>query len=453
MRIFPAIISPFRRGLQTLSERRRTRHRAALSQGAVRDYSPGRAERGQRGIAIIAVSVAVVFLTTISFEFSTNTNVDYVAAGNARDNIRAHFLARSAMNLTHLMIRFQTDILDKNRKRLGDIQFADFAPMFMGLFGGSKGEVEGYSALLGAPGGDKLKGLGISAGEFTVHISTEDAKINVNCAHGNEQTRQTLKAKLEALIYFDAFNPVFENPDAEGWQRTRAEQVTAILDYIDRDGGKFGAGGSPEDYGYETLDDKYRAKNNYLDSVEEIKLIRGVDDQFWTLFGNQFTVYGGCTVNLAAVTDIKLLASIIYLSAKADNDPVVRDPEKLWALASVVAQAKNFGMSWDELKTFADFVRDPAGQLETLFNIPDNGNVPLPSLSQVDGVELDLKKLGQVAHVGSRRTYRVEATAFVGAKNRRFVKRMTGVWDTQTTNQNSRDPSYAKGAWVFWKED
>ena len=447
--------------LKTLRSRYRLRQLGNTQQQGQRGRVGRVIERGQRGIAIIAVSVAVVFLTTISFEFSTNTNVDFIAAANARNNVRAHFLARSAMNLTHLMMRFQTDILDKNRKQLGDIQFADFAPMFMGLFGGSGGEVEGYSALLGAADGEKLKGLGVSSGEFTVNITTDDSKINVNCANGNEQTRQTLKAKLEALIYFDAFNPVFENPDAEGWRRTRAEQVTSIIDYIDRDGAKFDAPGTPEDYGYQTLDDRYKPKNTYLDSVDEIKLARGVDDRFWTLFGNQFTVYGGCTVNLAAVSDVKLIASIIYLSAKDENDPVLRDSTKLWALAAVVAQAKNFGMAWDELKQFADFVRDPAGQLGELAGLDPEGNDPssaglgsaLSGLADLEGVELDQKKLGQVAHVGPRRTYRIEATAYIGSEKRRFVKRITGVWDTETTNQNPRDPSYAKGTWVFWKED
>ena len=410
----------------------------------------------ERGIAIIAVSVAIVMIATMSVEFGTNTNIDSIAAANARDNVRTHFLARSGMNLTHLMIRFQTDVLDKYRNQIGDVQFADFAPMFMAVFGGSPEEVEGYSALLGAAQGKTIKGLGVSSGEFSVNITTEDAKINVNCANGGEQTKKTLKATLDALLYFDAFDPLFDKPAGDGWTRKREEQVTAILDYIDRGNSRYGAPGTSEDYGYENQDDKYQAKNNYIDTVGELRQVRGIDDRFWTLFGSQFTAYGSCQVNLGAVRDVKLLAAIISLSAKNEDDPVARDPIKLWTLASVVAQARNLGMAWDDLKQFADFVKSPIDALGDILGAdPTAGGSPplLANLADIQGVELDQAKLEQIARVGPRQTYRVEVTAYIGPTARRFVKRITGVWNTKTTNQNPRDPAYAEGSWVFWKED
>src|SRR5438132_6770917 len=102
---------------------------------------------------------------------------------------------------------------------------------------------------------------------------------------------------------------------------------------------------SPEDYGYETLKDMYWPKNNQLDTIGELRLVRGVDDRFWTLFGNAFTVYGGCKTNLSAVTDPKVIASIIYL-ARADSEaqnPVLQSPDLLWTLALVVAKAHELG--------------------------------------------------------------------------------------------------------------
>ena len=46
-------------------------------------------------------------------------------------------------------------------------------------------------------------------------------------------------------------------------------------------------------------------------------LVRGVDDRFWTLFGDQFTVYGNCTVNIGAVDDPKLIAAIFFFTSSA----------------------------------------------------------------------------------------------------------------------------------------
>lgn len=418
----------------------------------------------EKGVAIIAVLAALAILGGAVAEFSTDTAVDGVSATNARDDMQTHFLARSGANLTQLIIKLQTDVVDKYREQLGDFQIADYAGMFMGAFGGGREEVDAMAEMLGGFKGDAIKGLGVAVGNFDVVITTDDGRINMNCANGTQQSQETLKAQLEALFYFEAFDPIFESEDAEGWRRDRATQASALIDYIDRDRAGFGQPGTQEEYGYETLDDRYRAKNNYIDTVSELKLVRGIDDRMWTLFGDQFTAYGECKVNLGAVQDPKLIASILFLSAKNADDPVVKDPIKLWALASYVIQARSLGIYFDDLQAFADFVKDPQGSVGTLFASEQAAGTapqqPPPATVNgvaVEGLELDATKLGQVARSGPRRIYRVEVVATVprgveGTGND-YVKRLVAVWDTKTQNQNSRDPSAAQGAWVYWREE
>lgn len=405
----------------------------------------------ERGVALLVAAVAVALTTVFTMEFSTNTNVDWAAANNERDDMRAQFLARSGMNLAELIIKVQTDVMDKYKQILGDIQLADFMPMFMGAFGGEREEVDAFAALLGV-GGSDLKGMGVEIGTFNVEITTDDNKINLNCANGGEQSRTNLKTKLEALMYFDAYNALFENADAEGWRRDRATQVAALIDYVDTDSSKFDTRGASEDYGYQSLTDRYKEKNNYLDTIGEIKLIRGVDDRFWTLFGDQFTVYGECKENLSAIEDPKLIAAIIFLSAQNENDPVLVDPTgtKLWLLAAQVAQARGYGIYFDTIQAFVDFVKDPNGAMLDLMSSSGSqagmtGTPPIP----VEGVELNPQKLGQIARAGTRRIYRVETTAAIDT----LEKTIVGVWDTQFQNQNPRNPANARGTWVFWRED
>jgi general secretion pathway protein K len=433
-----------------------------------------RGDKSERGIALIVVSMALVFLVATTVEFGTNTNVDAAAAANARDDVRAHFLARSGVNLSRLMIAIQTEILDSQqvRSRVGDIQLAEFAPLFVSAFGGSPEEVQAMSALLGGLQGEAIKGLGVSSGQFEITMTTEDGKININCGNTQNSAEQdVVAAQLRALMFFDAFNPIFERPDAEGWQRDRETQVAAFLDYVDRDRGRYGSPGTPEDYGYEGLRDKYEAKNNYLDSIGEIKQIRGVDDRFWTLFGGQLTIYGSCKINLAAANDPKLFAAIITLAAKDPNNPVLADSNKLWSLARLVIEARNLGLPFTELKAFADFVKDPAAALADVVGLdpssPDaaaaagalgaGGLVNL--IQQVEGVELDQAKLGTIAEVGPRRTYRVEVTSQVGGPRRRTIKTITAIWDTNVVQQNPRTVNGAvaagtnNGAWIYWQEN
>lgn len=418
-------------------------------------------DRRQEGVALVAVSCALAILGMAVAEFSTDSTVDAQAAANARDDIQTEFLVRSGANLAQMVIRVQTEVADKMRRDIGDFQFADYAPMFMGAFGGGREEVDSMAQLLGGFRGDAIKGLGVAVGTFDVQITTDDGKINVNCANGGQQTQESLEKQLEALWYFEGFNPIFENPDAEGWRRDRVTQAQAFMDYVDRGNAQFGQPGAMEDYGYENLTERYKPKNNYIDTVSELKLVRGVDDRFWSLFGDQFTVYGGCKVNIGAVDDPKLISAIISLAAKDPADPVVRDPAKLWALARAVIEARGFGVIFDDLKAFSDFVKNPGGAIGDLFKGVGSEQMTPPAgmdaLTRIEGVELDSTKLGRVAGSGPRRTYRIEVVASVprGAEGSglEYNKRLTAVWDTQSQNQNMRDQAYAKGSWVYWRTE
>ncbi len=417
----------------------------------------------QQGVALIAVSVTTAIVGVLVAEFSTNTNVDMAAAYNARANMKAHFLAKSGMNLSRLLIRLQTQVLDPQRRMIGDIQIGDYVGLFIGAFGGSKEEVDGLAAMIGGFSGDDIRGLGVPEGSFDVAISTDDKRINMNCAKGQQKTRERLKAQLDSLFYFEVYNDVFQNEDAEGWRRDRETQVAAFMDYIDPDRTKYDAPGAQEDYGYEGLRDKYESKNNYLDTIEELKLVRGVDDRFWTLFGDAFTIYGSCRINLSAVDNPQLIASVIYLSAKDKNDPYANDYGNLMMLSLLVLKAREFGFQFSDERSFAEFVKSPQDALGQVLGMGagavDQSSLPIdPGIMQmlqgVHGIELDVANdLTQIATVGPRRTYRVEATATYG----KLEKRIVGVWDTRAPNkQNTRRPGNLEdgsgGRWVFWKE-
>jgi general secretion pathway protein K len=250
----------------------------------------------------------------------------------------------------------------------------------------------------------------------------------------------------------NAYDRLFEERDGDGQYTDRPTFVKAILDYVDKDTAAYGANGQPEDYGYQGLPQAYRARDNYLDSVDELQLVRGMDDKRWELFGPAFTVYGGCKVNVGAVTDLNVIVALIVQAAKDPNDPVLRDPLKLWALAAAVAQARTYGMMFEDLNAFTEFVKDPQA---ALFGEQQEGgqtpqqNPALAGLPPLEGVELDAQKLQQVARAGGRRTYRVVASAHIG----KVEKKITALWDTDTTNQNMRDPKQNKGTWVYWREE
>ncbi len=428
---------------------------------------PRRAKRrSQRGIALITVLIAIAMTLVISNQFGTTTNIDMIAAANYRDQMRSQFLARSALNLSELVIRLQQRI-DNVKELRGMVQITDFADQVLLAFCGGEEEIQ---AAVGFSASD-AKGLGADIGTCGIYgqMTTEDDRININCANGNEATAATLKSALDALMFFPAYDPVFEEADAEGWRRDRALQVSSLIDYVDSNGQRVRERGTTEDYGYESLKDDYKPKNNYIDTVSELKLARGVDDRFWNLFGQAFTVYGGCKTNLSALSNSQLIAAILYLSAKNPNDPILQNPQKLFMLAGLVAKAKQFGMTFTSIDDFIDFVKDPAAQIGEVAAAGGTGGSAASAAVSAGvlpgekiGMELDKAKLGQMATAGPRRTYRVQAWGEIERKQKNadgtpvypaIRTTVNGVWDTKVVLQNVRKAPVPKGSWVYMRED
>ena len=441
-----------------------------LGRGRARPLSPRRRRR-RRGVALVTVMLAIAFTLVLSNQFGSSTNVDLIAGANYRDQMRAHFLARSAVNLSELVIRLQQR-LDNMRDTIGAVQITDFADQVLLAFCGSSEEV------MAAVGFDSTttKGLGADIGTCGIvgSITTEDDKINVNCANAAGALPETIRQTIYSLMYFPAYDPVFEEEDAEGYRRDREKQADAIMDYVDTNTyrGSNARGGAMEDYGYETLKDQYKAKNNYIDSVGELKLVRGIDDRFWSLFGSSFTAYGKCKINLSALSNSQLIAALLQASAKNQSDPLLQNPQKLFLLAGLVAKAKQFGMQFTKIDEFVDFVKDPVAQLGSLAgtntlegsaaNAAISAGIPGLAPGEKIGLELDKAKLSTVATTGPRITYRVQAWGEIERKQKSadgspvfppIRSTITGVWDTKVVLQNVRKPPQPKGAWVFMRED
>ncbi|HTL36753.1 MAG TPA: hypothetical protein VL326_26645, partial [Kofleriaceae bacterium] len=125
----------------------------------------------QRGVALIAVLIAIAITIVITGEFGNATTTDISAAANYRDQMRAHFLARSAQNLAELVIRIQSR-LDNIKELRGQVQITEWADQLVLPFCGGADEVRdmiGFSS-------SEVPGLGADIGTcgFNGPFTTED---------------------------------------------------------------------------------------------------------------------------------------------------------------------------------------------------------------------------------------------------------------------------------------
>src|SRR5205085_7685704 len=93
-----------------------------------------------RGIALILVLTTIAILAAVGVDFSYSSRVSLKLAENLRDETRAEYLAKSAVNLSRLLLHFQKQV-----DQLG----GQAASALSGIIGGGLG---------GTPGGTTTTG-------------------------------------------------------------------------------------------------------------------------------------------------------------------------------------------------------------------------------------------------------------------------------------------------------
>jgi general secretion pathway protein K len=268
-------------------------------------------------IAILAVLLA---------DMHQSTSTALAVAANQRDRLQAEYAARSGMNLTRLLVA--------NEPAIRQI----VTPIYQMLLGRPPPQLpiwamandvlapicrfEETQETAAAAGVDitGIRGLGDDPGTCEILALAENSKINVSdpLLRDGDEARRSISMQLFAMVGGyqspSPFDPLFERPDADGNTTTRLDVVSALIDWWDRDTERTtfdpGAGtvssAGPEDDVYSRYDDPYRVKNAPFDSMEELRLVRGIGDDFWATFvepdpddpsTRTITIYGSGSVN------------------------------------------------------------------------------------------------------------------------------------------------------------
>jgi hypothetical protein len=236
--------------------------------------------------------------------------------------------------------------------------------------------------------------------------------------------------------------------------------AAGIIDYVDTDTALFGGGGAAEDYRYTTQADPYQEKNHVIDSVDELRQVRGLgDDEVFETFAPSLTVYGACTPNLCAVPPGNwILAAAVILQSAKEPGPLLNDPLVLMqASTSALQTLQMFGCT--DLNLFAQGAANPLPLLAGggLTALPGATGAAAGQGAAVQGIELDPAKLAKAGYIGARRFYRIVVTGRSGYGGRdkfgkpiwRVQKTITAVWDQQAFSPSTG----RRGMFVYWKQE
>jgi general secretion pathway protein K len=433
-------------------------------------------------VALILVLTTVAILTAVGVDFSYSSRVSLKLAENMRDETRAYYLARSGINLSRLLLHFQKQV-DAMGGALGNtlqsllagkstttagstsatpvtgaapaaagtassslgIRLWDIIPIDSNIFTGFlSGELMGIGSLTAPPEEGQAThaaptekptvghAFGAFDGSFNTKIVDENSRINVNQLDGLGATAYNALIQMRAMMADPKYNFIFEEEDAQHDKVQRDDVILAMKDWADLDETgsaidptnrtqPFISGFSDENSSYDRYTPRYKAKNAHFDSLQELYMVRGVNDRFMEAFGDRLTVWPDINGKLNINTnDPQQMLTNILIAAFNPNDPVLRDPRLLATVLQEIQLRKMFsffGMSP------SDFV----------------------SILQSNGIrlrpEIDPKQNGNAANFFSSAsdTFRITATGHVG----RIDKVVTAVIRYDA----------ALGTLKYWKEE
>lgn len=294
----------------------------------------------ERGIALVLVLGAITVLTVFLTQLQEETSSELASALSERDALKAEYFARSAINLSRLLIASEPEVsksvapimmLLNPKGAPPQIPVWEFTDLVLGPFN----DAAGSQSFLSSIGGDATtaKNIGIAGGgRFELSIVDEDAKINLNLAAQNViADRERLAEQILGLMISPDDNELFDGRDADGQFTDRQTVCGALIDWADSEtsGNELqyncdphaqnASASGPEDNFYQTIGLPYRRKNAAYDSLDEARLVRGVSDDFWATFIDPepdnpkkrvMTVWGQGSVNINSANAQTILALV-----------------------------------------------------------------------------------------------------------------------------------------------
>jgi general secretion pathway protein K len=347
-----------------------------------------------RGVALILVLTTVAILTAIGVDFSYSSRVSLKLAENLRDETRAYYMARSAVNLSRLLLHFQkqvdqlggqltqglTTILNQGKapapappgqpaaapaSSLG-IRLWEIIPIDSNAFGAlMSGEITGLGKQpsetqpIPAKGAAIAHEFGSFDGSFNARIVDENSRINVQALDGFIASASATVIQLRAMMSDPKYDFIFDEEDANRDRVRRDDVILAMKDWIDIDETgsafdptnptRFANGFTDENSAYDRYEPRYKAKNGRFDSLDELYMVRGVNDRFMAAFGDRLTIWPDINTKLNINTnDPQQMLTNILAAVANPNDPALRDPRLLQTILQEIQLRKMFsffGMS------------------------------------------------------------------------------------------------------------
>ena len=239
---------------------------------------------GERGIVLVIVIIIIAVLMILVTDLIYFTQIDTEISTNTRDEIKARYIAKSGVHVA--------------AGTLKDRPLEELSTLTSALGGGQSGNPDGFWSI-------SVPYFPVGEGSVSVTVTDERSKINLNALVSGSSNNVDQQVLTELTELFRLLG--VDDSKSERFIASLINWTDLPIEGAENDQDSAGANGSF----YASLDPPYRIKDGPLDTVQEIRMIDGMDDEFYNKIKDYVTVYPkDKKVNFSTAPKAALIAAI-----------------------------------------------------------------------------------------------------------------------------------------------
>lgn len=360
----------------------------------------------RRGVAILLVLTYVAVMTATVLSGFMNSQVSFAISANVRDDLKAYYKAKSALNLGRLMLTYQYELEEdeffSQRFRRSNFHLYQVMDLLVAPFKTGIVSVDvpnaGHTIASFNLREAGVDAMGDETGDYNVKVYPEAGRINLNKFSGGAKQKDLYE--LCMMMASPEYDDLFNARRFKSTSLSRMELIAAIIDWVDADSDKtfitneciLEESSGDESTLYVDQRKKYKVKNAKFTTLDELYEVAGVGDDFMEAFGEAFTVYPveRINVNLASA---KVLYSALCNAVDVEKSGGVNS--KIWACADKTIGTQLFALAM-ALEGYQQFTSNPLNllYLYTVENqtsvipgvVPNGTVVPFRTVSEFNKV-------------------------------------------------------------------
>ncbi len=287
-------------------------------------YNPIRSKnkKSNKGLALILAMTTLMLMVFVATEVSKDSTIEFVVNSQEINRIKAFYAARNSLEIALFRIKVYQQVANANlppsfASQINQIWSFPFAwPL----------PLASDATIIDKDGVEKVSKEALFQGSYSHSISDEGSKIDINDLGSPSKTlREVTKKQL-----LNIFESKIENDDSfkEVYQNFNfTELINRIADWM-TDKTESDNGGDKKS-AFSELGDKFPPNRGFR-TIDELRLIPGMNEEFFTLLSPQVTIYGSKAINPNTASESVLKSLDIGLTLESVKEALDRrnDPEK-----------------------------------------------------------------------------------------------------------------------------